>query len=105
MKPKRWSRSSRAQRGAGRRRSRSRTEDRPMMKVRERALVLQLQDARLQGDLAAPDEPHGIVVFVHGSGSSRRSSRNRHVASILQRNGFATLLFDLLTEQEDARYE
>lgn len=55
----------------------------------------------LQGDLAWPDEPHGLVVFAHGSGSSRHSPRNQHVASVLEDRGYATLLIDLLTEEEE----
>ncbi len=55
----------------------------------------------LEGDLVTPSSPHGLVLFVHGSGSSRHSSRNRYVASILNQHGFSTLLFDLLTPQED----
>jgi dienelactone hydrolase len=60
----------------------------------------------LPGDLVVPGEARGIVVFAHGSGSSRLSPRNRAVASGLTRAGFGTLLFDLLTaeeEQTDAR--
>jgi pimeloyl-ACP methyl ester carboxylesterase len=56
----------------------------------------------LDGQLETPDRPRGIVLFAHGSGSSRRSPRNVHVAAILQHSGFATLLFDLLTEHEAA---
>jgi len=55
----------------------------------------------LEGDLVSPPSPRGLVLFVHGSGSSRHSTRNRYVASVLNRRGFATLLFDLLTPQED----
>jgi len=55
----------------------------------------------LEGDLEVPDDPIGVVVFAHGSGSSRRSPRNREVARSLQADGLATLLFDLLTEDED----
>ncbi|MEX2177244.1 MAG: phosphoribosyltransferase family protein, partial [Gemmatimonadaceae bacterium] len=55
----------------------------------------------LHGDLAVPAGAKGIVVFAHGSGSSRRSPRNRQVAASLNERGFATLLFDLLTEQEE----
>jgi dienelactone hydrolase len=51
--------------------------------------------------LVAPEEPGGIVLFAHGSGSSRLSPRNTYVAGILQDSGFATLLFDLLTEEEE----
>jgi len=59
----------------------------------------------LNGDLCIPEGATGIVVFAHGSGSSRHSPRNRFVASELQRGGLATLLMDLLTsdeEEEDA---
>jgi putative phosphoribosyl transferase len=55
----------------------------------------------LPGDLQLPEQPKGLVIFAHGSGSSRRSARNRHVAGVLARRGFATLLFDLLTSVED----
>ena len=54
------------------------------------------------GDLTVPDGATGIVVFAHGSGSSRRSPRNRRVARRLEDGGFATLLFDLLTPPEEA---
>jgi putative phosphoribosyl transferase len=59
----------------------------------------------LPADLVLPENPKGIVLFSHGSGSSRRSPRNRFVAEVLQQNGFATLMFDLLTENEDRTYE
>ena len=57
---------------------------------------------RLQGDLEWPVEPHGLVLFAHGSGSSRHSPRNRYVAGVLRQQRFATLLIDLLTEAEEA---
>lgn len=57
--------------------------------------------AHLVGDLVVPADPVGIVVFAHGSGSSRMSPRNRAVADHFQREGLATLLFDLLTAQEE----
>jgi putative phosphoribosyl transferase len=57
--------------------------------------------AVLQGDLAIPEGAGGVVLFAHGSGSSRRSSRNRFVAGELRRWGLATLLFDLLTVDEE----
>jgi pimeloyl-ACP methyl ester carboxylesterase len=56
----------------------------------------------LEGDLAVPANAPGIVVFAHGSGSSRRSSRNRFVAGELRQAGLGTLLFDLLTSREEA---
>ncbi len=55
----------------------------------------------VQGDLVIPERAFGIVVFAHGSGSSRHSSRNRYVASVLQGGGLATLLMDLLTSEEE----
>ena len=60
-------------------------------------------DAWLYGDLAMARESSGIVLFAHGSGSGRHSSRNRRVAQHLQDAGVATLLFDLLTVEEEQR--
>jgi len=57
---------------------------------------------RLQGDLQLPENASGIVLFAHGSGSSRLSPRNRQVAATLNQAGLATLLFDLLTQEEEA---
>jgi putative phosphoribosyl transferase len=71
----------------------------------ERELRLALDGVELAGDLTLPSEPRGLVIFAHGSGSSRRSPRNRAVAATLNRAGFATLLFDLLTEDEAQRRE
>jgi dienelactone hydrolase len=56
----------------------------------------------IEGDLAIPERALGLVVFAHGSGSSRFSGRNRAVAQTLERGGFATLLLDLLTQEEEA---
>jgi putative phosphoribosyl transferase len=56
---------------------------------------------RLAGDLRLPEPAAGLVVFAHGSGSSRLSPRNRQVAEALNESGFATLLFDLLTGEEE----
>ncbi|MDQ4103932.1 MAG: dienelactone hydrolase family protein [Actinomycetota bacterium] len=64
-------------------------------------LAIESRGGRLAGDLAVPAESVGIVVFAHGSGSSRHSRRNRAVAAILQESGLATLLLDLLTEAEE----
>ncbi|HEY6095496.1 MAG TPA: dienelactone hydrolase family protein [Gallionellaceae bacterium] len=58
----------------------------------------------LEGDLTLPLNPLGVVLFAHGSGSSRHSPRNTYVAGILQQSGIATLLFDLLTREEDLDY-
>lgn len=60
-------------------------------------------DVELQGILHVPDAANGIVVFAHGSGSSRFSSRNQRVAEALNNAGLATLLFDLLTAKEHER--
>ena len=56
----------------------------------------------LEGDLAVPAGAHGLILFAHGSGSSRFSPRNRYVAEALDRRSFATLLLDLLTPREEA---
>lgn len=55
----------------------------------------------LKGNLAVPERARGIVIFAHGSGSSRFSPRNTQVAEVLNRRGFATVLVDLLTADED----
>ncbi|MDQ7828633.1 MAG: dienelactone hydrolase family protein [Armatimonadota bacterium] len=67
-----------------------------------RSVTLPAGGVTLAGDLALPEDPKGVVLFVHGSGSSRHSPRNRFVAERLQAVGLATLLFDLLTEEEEA---
>ncbi|MDX1387045.1 MAG: alpha/beta family hydrolase [bacterium] len=59
----------------------------------------------LEGELAVPPRAKGIVLFAHGSGSSRHSPRNQFVAQALQKAGIGTLLFDLLSMEEDAHYE
>jgi dienelactone hydrolase len=66
-----------------------------------REIRLDLPDGSLGGALAIPEASKGIVLFAHGSGSSRHSPRNQYVAQDLQRAGLATLLMDLLTRQED----
>ena len=55
----------------------------------------------LNGDLAVPMNARGLVLFAHGSGSSRHSPRNRAVAAVLQHGRLATLLLELLTQQEE----
>jgi len=59
----------------------------------------------LEGELILPPSAKGVVLFAHGSGSSRFSPRNTYVAEVLQQRGIATLLFDLLTRAEDQVYE
>ncbi|MFB2769474.1 dienelactone hydrolase family protein [Pelatocladus sp. BLCC-F211] len=58
-------------------------------------------EVKLEGNLVTPDGARGIVLFAHGSGSSRHSPRNRYVAEVLQQAGLATLLIDLLTPDEE----
>jgi putative phosphoribosyl transferase len=66
---------------------------------------MKIDSASLEGELVKPsDSGKGLVIFAHGSGSSRLSPRNRHVAAILQEFGLGTLLFDLLTQKEDENY-
>lgn len=69
------------------------------------SVVIELNGVVLQGTFSVPENATGIVLFSHGSGSSRLSPRNMYVAEMLQENGLATLLFDLLTEEEDQSYE
>jgi dienelactone hydrolase len=72
------------------------------MKVDEREVLVQIERGlALSGTLAVPEEASAVVLFAHGSGSSRLSPRNRHVAAVLRRAGLATLLVDLLTETEE----
>src|SRR5262245_43663485 len=59
-------------------------------------------EVTLEGDLTLPAGAPGVVLFAHGSGSSRHSPRNRFVARSLQRAGLGTLLIDLLTADEEA---
>ena len=68
--------------------------------VEPRGVRVTADGVLLDGDLALPPAPSAVVLFAHGSGSSRRSSRNRSVAAALQQRGLATLLFDLLTFDE-----
>ena len=63
-------------------------------------LKIPLEKHFLEGILETPRDPLGLVLFVHGSGSSRLSPRNQSVARFLQKGGLGTLLFDLLTQEE-----
>ena len=69
--------------------------------VRTTAALIPVGDAVLEGDLSVPNGAKGLVIFAHGSGSSRLSPRNREVARGLNDARFATLLFDLLTREEE----
>jgi putative phosphoribosyl transferase len=71
----------------------------------ERLVRIPADGVSLEGVLAVPAEAVGVVLFAHGSGSSRRSPRNNFVAGLLRKAGLGTLLIDLLTEEEDATYE
>jgi dienelactone hydrolase len=64
-------------------------------------VMIKLDGVSLPGHLAVPADPIGLVLFAHGSGSSRHSSRNTHVATLLREASIGTLLFDLLTEEEE----
>ncbi len=68
--------------------------------IHESEIDIPVGNATLQGNLRIPDNATGLVLFVHGSGSSRFSPRNRYVADLLNQAGLATLLFDLLTNEE-----
>src|SRR5213080_3004373 len=59
-------------------------------------------DVQLEGDLSIPDGAQGVVLFAHGSGSSRHSPRNQFVGRTIREAGVGTLLFDLLTRDEEA---
>lgn len=67
-----------------------------------REVMMDISGVALEGTLALPKSPRGLVLFAHGSGSSRHSPRNRYVAHILHTQRIATLLFDLLTQREES---
>src|SRR5215213_707829 len=67
----------------------------------EQPVQIPVGSMSLSGDLNIPDGAQGVVLFAHGSGSGRHSPRNRYVAKVLQEAGLGTLLFDLLTEDEE----
>ena len=66
-----------------------------------RSVLISTDSVKLYGDLTIPEKAEGIVLFAHGSGSSRHSPRNKYVAQVLQKKGLATLLIDLLKEEEE----
>lgn len=72
-----------------------------MTQSSENIVSIPVGDVELEGMLAVPEDAPGIVVFAHGSGSSRKSPRNNFVAEVIRDRGLGTLLFDLLTEKED----
>src|SRR5918911_1890276 len=69
--------------------------------VEERPVRVSADRVGLEGNLAVPGSARGVVLFAHGSGSGRHSPRNRYVARALREAGLATLLVDLLTEEEE----
>lgn len=68
---------------------------------RDEDVVIPVGGAQVEGHLVVPDQPRAVVLFAHGSGSGRFSPRNRFVAGVLNEAGLATLLFDLLTSNEE----
>lgn len=71
----------------------------------QQLIQIPVNTVSLEGSLIIPKDSKALVIFVHGSGSSRHSPRNNYVAKVLREAGLATLLFDLLTEEEDIVYE
>ena len=71
----------------------------------QQLIKIPVNSVSLEGSLIIPKDSKALVIFVHGSGSSRHSPRNNYVAKVLREAGLATLLFDLLTEEEDIVYE
>ena len=72
---------------------------------REQLVFIPADKVTLEGALVVPAGAQGVVAFAHGSGSSRQSPRNTFVAQVLRSAGLGTLLFDLLTKEEDMTYE
>lgn len=73
--------------------------------MKREEIGIPLSSVILKGDIVIPENAIGIVVFSHGSGSSRFSPRNKMVGELIQQHGMGTLLLDLLTEKEDQIYE
>lgn len=70
----------------------------------EHLIKIAVDDIELEGMLTIPTQTSGLVLFSHGSGSSRLSPRNNYVARVLQKSNIVTLLIDLLTQEEDENY-
>lgn len=75
-----------------------------MLKEDRTPVSLRIDSVSIEGELVVPEGAEAVVLFAHGSGSSRFSPRNNYVAEVLRKKGLATLLFDLLTEEEDMIY-
>lgn len=74
------------------------------MSIIEELVHIPADEALIEGELRVPANSQGIILFAHGSGSSRHSPRNNFVAHVLNSNGLGTLLMDLLTPEEDRNY-
>lgn len=72
--------------------------------MKNEVVRIPVNGAHIEGALELPDNPVGLVLFAHGSGSSRHSPRNNFVARVLREHGIGTLLMDLLTPEEDRDY-
>lgn len=72
---------------------------------REQLVAIPVDNISIEGNLTVPPDAQGVVLFAHGSGSSRHSPRNQYVARVLQSAGLATLLMDLLTREEEEKDE
>ena len=66
---------------------------------------IQIQNVQLNGNMTVPNSASGLIIFAHGSGSGRFSPRNKFVAEKMNSRGLATLLFDLLAEEEEKKYQ
>jgi hypothetical protein len=73
--------------------------------IKHTSVSIPAGEVLLQGDLSMPPKPRGVVLFAHGSGSSRHSPRNRYVAEVLNEHSLGTLLVDLLTAEEEREDE
>ena len=76
-----------------------------MLSLLHQTVSIPIHGHRLEGELVIPPDTSAVVLFAHGSGSSRLSPRNQRVASILHQHGIGTLLFDLLTQAESKHYD
>jgi putative phosphoribosyl transferase len=72
------------------------------MNLQRRDVLIESGTSKLEGELSIPEYASGLVLFAHGSGSSRHSPRNQYVARVIREAGVGTLLFDLLTREEEA---
>ncbi|MBV8223034.1 MAG: hypothetical protein JO293_06700, partial [Candidatus Eremiobacteraeota bacterium] len=73
--------------------------------ARSREVLIETDRVALEGALELPDAASGLVIFAHGNGSSRHSPRNQRVAHVLRDAGLGTLLFDLLTGEEERHHQ